>query len=173
LGIAIYGTGKETVEEVLLRQLSGAGLALAVAEAGTGGLLTNRMSTAPGAEATFRGGFVANTPSALATRLGLTSEHTSRDELDGQARRLAAHLTTSPCDDPTGHCLGLVVLTFPRTSWDEATSAGGTVIALGTRDDVELLRLGYGGHADYVATWATTNALELTRRWLQKSNPDF
>jgi len=170
LGAAIYGTGKETVEEVLLRQLAEAGLTLAVAEAGTGGLLANRLSTAHGAETTFRGGFVANTPSALAARLGIASEDTSGDELEGLARRLAAHLTTSPCDDPTGHCLGLVVLTFPRTSWDEATSAGGTVIALATRDTVELLRLGYGGHADYVATWATTNAMELTRRWLQQKN---
>jgi nicotinamide mononucleotide (NMN) deamidase PncC len=173
LGTAIYGTGTETVEEVLLRQLSAAGLALAVAEAGTGGLLTNRLSTAPGVEEIFRGGFVANDPSALGARLGITSAHTSRDELESLARRLATHLKTSPNDDAAGYCLGLVVLTFPRTSWDEATSAGGTVIALGTRDDVELLRLGYGGHADYVATWAITNALELTRRWLQKRNPGF
>lgn len=168
LGNAIYGTGKETVEGILLGNLTDAGFSLAVAESGTGGMLTNRLSTAPGAETVFRGGFVANTPVALGTRLGIKSADLTEGDLEGLARRLAAHLTTSPCDDPAGQCLGLVVLTLPRASNDDATSAGGTVIALATPDGVKLLQLGYGGHAAYVATWAATNALEMARRWLLK-----
>jgi nicotinamide-nucleotide amidase len=171
LGTAVYGTGKETVEEVLLHRLAAAGMSLATAESGTGGLLTNRLSTAPGAASIFRGGFVANDPFALGKTLGLTLARDSEHELEEFARRLASHLTKTPDDDATGRRIGLVVLTLPRPGNDEATSAGGTVIALATPGGVELLRLGYGGHAAYVATWATTNALEMARRWLQKRNP--
>jgi nicotinamide-nucleotide amidase len=171
LGTAVYGTGKETVEEVLLRRLADAGMWLATAESGTGGLLTNRLSTAPGATSIFRGGFVANDPFALGKTLGLTLSTDSEPALEEFARQLALHLTKTPDDDTAGRRLGLVVLTLPRPGSDEATSVGGTVIALATPGGMELLHLGYGGHAAYVATWATTNALEMARRWLQKRNP--
>jgi nicotinamide-nucleotide amidase len=165
LGVAIYGTGKETVEEVLSRHLAEAGLTLAVAESGTGGLLTSRLSTAPGAETVFRGGFVAHNPAALGETVGITLDGESQDHLDTFARRLATRLATTHKTGLAGQCLGLVVLTLPRPSDDDATSAGGTVIALAT-PKVRLRRRGFGGHAAYIAVWATTNALEITRRWL-------
>jgi nicotinamide-nucleotide amidase len=168
LGKAVYGTGKETVEEVLLRHLAEAGLTLAAAESGTGGLLTNRLSTAPGAATLFSGGFVANDPPALGKTLEVAPEDDREEHLDEFARRLATRLTTTPDADPAGQRLGLVVLTLPRRGGDEATSAGGTLIALATPGGIKLRRLGFGGHAAYVATWATTHALEMTRRWLLK-----
>lgn len=162
LGRVIYGTDKETLEEVLLRHLTEAGLTLAVAESGTGGLLTNRLSTAPGAETLFGGGLVANDPPTLSKTL----ETPLQGDLEEFAHRLATRLTATPEASPAGQRLGLVVLTLPRPSNDEATSAGGTLIALATPDGVKLRRLGFGGHAAHVATWASTNALEMTRRWL-------
>jgi nicotinamide-nucleotide amidase len=167
LGAVIYGTGKETVEEVLLRHLAQVGLTLAAAEAGTGGSLTNRLSTAPGAASLFEGGFVAHDPPALGKTLRIPLAGDSEEHLEAFARQLAAQLATTPdADRSTGQRLGLVVLTLPRLSNDEATSAGGTLIALATPAGTELRRLGFGGHAALVATWATTNALEMTRRWL-------
>jgi nicotinamide-nucleotide amidase len=183
LGEVIYGTGKETVQEVLLRGLAQAGLTLAVAEAGTGGRLTNRLATAPGAARVFRGGQVAHDPPALGKALHIAPGGESLEHLQEFARRLAQRLTET---SETGQRLGLVVLTLPRPSGDQAqdkalrqaqdkalrqaqdkaTSAGGTIIALATPTGVELLRRGFGGHAALVATWASTNALELTRRWL-------
>jgi nicotinamide-nucleotide amidase len=175
LGEVIYGTGKETVQEVLLRGLAQAGLTLAVAEAGTGGRLTNRLATVPGAESVFRGGQVAHDPPALGKTLQIAPEGESLEHLQDFARRLAQRLTAT--SEP-GQRLGLVVLTLPRPSGDQAqdkalrqaqdkaTSASGTIIALATPVGVELLHRGFGGHAAHVAMWASTNALELTRRWL-------
>ncbi len=174
LGTVIYGTGKETVEEVLLRCLAEAGLSLTVAEAGTGGLLTNRLSTAPGAETSFGGGTVASDPPALGKTLEIVPEGDSDGDLQAFARRLAARLAMMPDADSVGRQLGLVVLTLPRSGGDKtlraepqdkATSAGGTLIALATPDGLETRRLGFGGHAAHVAAWASTNALEMTRRW--------
>jgi nicotinamide-nucleotide amidase len=168
LGTVIYGTGRETVEEVLLRRLARAGIKLVVAESGTGGMLTNRLSTENKAEQVFHGGFVANDPAALGARLAMPAQSVADDQLEEFARTLATHLAHIPAD----LCLGLVVLTLPHAIGDQAASAGGTIIALATPDGQELLHLGYGGHTDYMATWATTNALELARRWLEKRFPE-
>jgi nicotinamide-nucleotide amidase len=162
LGPVIYGTGTETVEEVLLRHLDEAGLTLAVAEAGTGGLLTNRLSTAPGSATLFGGGFVANDPPTLGRTLQIAPGGTTTSHLEEFARRAALRLARSR------QRLGLVVLTLPRPSSDEATSAGGTIIALATPEGVDVRRLGYGGHAAHIAVWASTHAMEITRRWLAR-----
>jgi nicotinamide-nucleotide amidase len=167
LGLAVYGTGKETVEEVLLRHLAQAGLTLAAAESGTGGLLTNRLSTAPGAETLFVGGLVANDPPALGQTLEVTLQGESEQDLEQFARQLTMRLVTMPGKTGSaGQRLGLVLITLPRPGTDAATSAGGTIIALGTPDGVKLRQLGFGGHAAHVAVWASTNAMEMTRRWL-------
>jgi nicotinamide-nucleotide amidase len=167
LGKVIYGTGKETVEEVLLRHLAEAEMTLAAAESGTGGLLTNRLSTAQGAKTLFAGGFVANDAAALSTTLDVSLEGESETQLETFARRLATRLAeSSDHADTSALRLGLVVLTLPRPSNNKATSAGGTIIALATPAGIVLRKLGYGGHAAHVALWASTNAMEMTRRWL-------
>jgi nicotinamide-nucleotide amidase len=169
LGDAVYGTGKETVEAVLLQHLSASGWAMAVAESGTGGLLTQRLSSAPGAERLFRGGFVSNDPPALAQAMGVNADCISEEELEDLARRLATRLVAQTETEPSERRLGLVVLTFPHPSAEQATSAGGTVIALGTPTGLALHHLGFGGHAAHIARWASTQALEIARRWALSS----
>ncbi len=161
LGMAVYGTGKETLEEVLVRHLGEAGLTLSVAEAGTGGLLTNRLSTAPGAEAVFHGGFVAQDPASLGRALKI--EAAPEQDLESFARVLATRLAAT-----ADRCVGLVVLALSRSSGDAATSAGGAIVAMSTPAGVETRRLGFGGHAAHAARWATTHALEMVRRRLLK-----
>jgi nicotinamide-nucleotide amidase len=171
LGSAVYGSGSETVEEVLVRRLAAAGFRLATAEAGTGGLLTSRMSNAPGAEEFFGGGFVASDPRALGRTLEIPLNRETEEGLADFARRVAERLAVPKENRSVSACLGLVVLTLPRSSGDAATSVGGTIIALATLDSVELRRLGYGGHAANIAAWSSTNALEMTRLWLERRKP--
>jgi competence/damage-inducible protein CinA-like protein len=166
LGPIIYGTGKESVEEVLLQRLAKVRLTLAAAESGTGGRLTSRLSTAAGAETAFERGFVANDAAALAATLGVALENESKPELNWLAGRLAADLASSPDGAAAGHRLGLVVLALPHHGGDAATSARGVVIALHTPEGVVTNTLGYAGHAAHAAVWATTYALEMTRRWV-------
>jgi nicotinamide-nucleotide amidase len=166
LGPIVYGTDKETVEEVLLRDLSKAGLMLVAAESGTGGLLTNRLSTAPGTEAAFYRGFVANDPSALGKALGVASESDASSDLNEFAHKLANLLATTSDSIASRNRLGLVVLTLPHHTGEAATSAGGSIISLATPDGVQVRQSGYGGHSAHAATWATTHAMEMARRWL-------
>jgi nicotinamide mononucleotide (NMN) deamidase PncC len=146
-------------------------VSLITAEAGTAGLLTNRLSTAPGAEAVFEGGFVANDAAALATTLHLPVTQAvgmQGDALEEFARNAASRLREGQEGVPAERRLGLVVVSLPRANEEDATSAKGTIITLATPEGAEVLQLGYGGHVDYAATWATTNALEMVRRWLLK-----
>jgi len=166
LGRAIYGTDDETVEQVVIGELINSGFTLVAAESGTGGLLTNRLSTAPGTDVAFRRGYVANDPSALGKTLEIEVETSSEDALEASASLLAQRLVVKSDGTADNRRLGLVVMTLPRIGKDSATSAGGTLIALSTPDGVKSRRLGFGGHASHVAIWATTHALELTRRWL-------
>ena len=166
LGRAIYGTGDETVEQVALAHLITAGYSLVAAESGTGGLLTNRLSTAAGTETAFLRGYVSNDPSALGRTLGIDGEPSVDDSLEAFAGRLARRLIELGSETENNRRLALVVLTLPRLGEDAATSAGGTVIALGTPNEVKTRLLGFGGHASHVAIWATTHALEFMRRWL-------
>lgn len=57
LGDSIYGTGAQTLEEVVLQMLQGRGETLAVLETATGGQLTQRLATVRDVAA-FRGGVV-------------------------------------------------------------------------------------------------------------------
>jgi nicotinamide-nucleotide amidase len=168
LGDVIYGTGAETVEEVLLRYLQQAEIYLGTAEAGTRGFLAQRLSAAPHPAGRFLGGFVAPDTPALARFLDLGVPDESEEALERFVRQAAPRARALKVDDASkeNRTLGLVVLTLSRASGEDATSAGGTLIGLATPGDVQLRRLGYGGHADYVATWATTHAMEMTRRWL-------
>jgi nicotinamide-nucleotide amidase len=159
LGINIYGVEKETVEEVLLRQLAQAGWTLAVAEAGTGGLLTNRLANTPGSEAVFGGGTTAADAERLGNALGLGELSADPEEA---ARQLAEHIA---CGEK---CIGLVALVLSRSGQEQATSTEGTIVAWTTPQGVQLKRHGFGGHTAHAARWATTRALDLVRRWLLK-----
>jgi nicotinamide-nucleotide amidase len=169
IGSAIYGTDTETIEEVLLRCLSAGGFSLATAESGTAGQLAGRLSAVPMADIVYRGGWVANDPITLGQPLGIAPRGESPEELEDFARHAATRLSAMPdAGAADRRRFGLTVLTLPRAIGEVTTSAGGTIIALAMNHEVELLRLGYGGHSAYVATWAATNALEMTRRSLQK-----
>jgi nicotinamide-nucleotide amidase len=166
LGKVVYGTGTETVEEVLLRHLAQGAWTLSAAESGTGGLLTSRLSTAPQAESCFRRGFVAVDPAALSKTLGIPVAGESVQALETFARGVAEHLASTSDEGHAARRLGLVVITLPRVTGEAATSAGGTIIALGSAEGAQIQHLGYGGHAAHIAIWATTYAMEMARRWL-------
>jgi len=79
LGSLIYGTGDETLEQVVGRLLTERGLSVAVAESCTGGLLGQRITDVAGSSAYFLGGVVAYANDAKRDLLGvpgsLLAEH--------------------------------------------------------------------------------------------------
>ena len=58
LAVSIFSTSSESLESVIVRQLSAAQATLAVAESCTGGFLAHRLTNVPGASAVFLAGFV-------------------------------------------------------------------------------------------------------------------
>jgi nicotinamide-nucleotide amidase len=58
LGLSIFSTADETLEEVIVKLLTKRNQVLATAESCTGGLLANRITNVPGASAVFVAGYV-------------------------------------------------------------------------------------------------------------------
>lgn len=71
LGDAVYGVDDETLDEVVARLLRDSGLRVAVAESCTGGLVGERLTSAPGSSAYFLGGVVAYGNEAKVKLLGV------------------------------------------------------------------------------------------------------
>jgi nicotinamide-nucleotide amidase len=58
LGLSIFSTADETLEEVIVKLLAECNQTLAIAESCTGGLLANRITNVPGASSVFVAGYV-------------------------------------------------------------------------------------------------------------------
>lgn len=78
LGAAVYGTGDEELEEVLIRLLRERKCSLAVAESCTGGSIANRLTNVPGASEVFRAGLVTYSNEAKQTFLGVRPDTLAR-----------------------------------------------------------------------------------------------
>lgn len=74
LGDAVYGTGDETLESVVLRLLGERSARLVVAESCTGGFLAHRLTNIPGASQVFLGGWVTYDNAAKQRDLGVTAD---------------------------------------------------------------------------------------------------
>lgn len=72
LGSLIYGTGDDTLVEVVTRRLIAAGRTLAVAESCTGGMLGELLTRLPGSSATFMGGAITYSDEEKTRQLGVS-----------------------------------------------------------------------------------------------------
>jgi nicotinamide-nucleotide amidase len=74
LGSSIFSANDETLEEVLVKLLTGRKETLAIAESCTGGLLANRITDIPGASAIFRAGYICYANEAKSDMLDVDPE---------------------------------------------------------------------------------------------------
>jgi nicotinamide-nucleotide amidase len=98
LGEIIYGREDETLEAVLVRQLTEQGKTVALAESCTGGITANRLTAVPGASAVFAAGLVTYSNEAKKSILGVkqktltakgaVSEETAREMAEGARKTL-------------------------------------------------------------------------------------
>ncbi len=70
----IFTTERETLESVLVRQLTARKLTLALAESCTGGFLAHRLTNVPGASRVFLAGYVTYSNEAKTAALGVEPE---------------------------------------------------------------------------------------------------
>lgn len=73
LSASIFSTSSESLETVIVRQLTAAQATLAVAESCTGGFLAHRLTNVPGASAVFLAGFVTYANEAKTALVGVDS----------------------------------------------------------------------------------------------------
>jgi nicotinamide-nucleotide amidase len=114
LGLSIFSTSDESLEEVLVKRLSQGKQTLALAESCTGGLLAHRLTNVPGASAVFRAACVAyaneakidnlNVDPGLIEKHGAVSEAVARAMAEGaRARARSTYaLATTGIAGPTG-----------------------------------------------------------------------
>ena len=136
LGVLVYGTGDETMEQVVGALLAARGLSLATAESCTGGLVGARVTAVPGSSRYYRGGLVAYSndaketllavPGELLVRHGAVSAEVARAMAEGARRRLGADLavSTTGISGPDGGTaqkpVGLVYVGFASPAGSEA-----------------------------------------------------
>lgn len=96
---------EENLESVIVRQLAGRGLTLALAESCTGGRIADKITNVPGASAVFIAGFVTYANAAKEKFLGVraetlkqsgaVSENVAREMAEGARRETGADFALS------------------------------------------------------------------------------
>lgn len=97
LGERIYGTERDDLAAIVLRQLQAAGVMLATAESCTGGLLGARLTAIPGSSDVYAGGVVAYANDAKLQLLGVSADDLAAHGAVSEAvvRQMAAGVSRS------------------------------------------------------------------------------
>ncbi len=166
LGEAIFGRDDDTLELVVVRELTERHQTLAVAESCTGGAIAHRLTNIPGASAPFLGGFVTYSNEAkqkflgvqaeTLARHGAVSEETAREMAEGARRALGSD-----------YALAVTGIAGP-TGGTDAKPVGTVFIALASADKTIVLRQLNRWDREAFKAVTGNQALELLRRTLAK-----
>jgi nicotinamide-nucleotide amidase len=164
LGLSIFSTGDESLEQVIVNLLTDRKETLAIAESCTGGLLAHRITNVPGASKVLVAGCICyanrvkidilDVDSEVLAKHGAVSDPVARMMADGARRRSRSTyaLATTGIAGPTG---------------GSAEKPVGTVyIALAAPDEVAVKRLFLPSDRETFKQLATQSALDLLRRKL-------
>ncbi len=159
LGARVFAVGTTPTEQILLDLAAGRGWTIATAESVTGGLISARLTSIPGASATFRGSIIAYGEEAKAELLGVdpgamardgvVSEPTALAMAEGVAERLGAEVAIA-----TTGSAGPEPLEQP---------AGTVVVAVQTPEGARARTLRMPASRERVRTFTTTSGLHLAR----------
>ncbi len=183
LGSAIYGVGRERLEEVVVALLRRRGLTIALLETNTWGLIARRLAAVEGGREVLRGALVGgqrpqaiphddtppyeeapNLEQSLTARLAVPAETVARY---GAISPEAATAAAVGVRVVYGADLGLAVLGSSALDQDFFSGAvGNTHLALAQSADTIQQNLRFGGHSDLVQAWVSNMALDIVRRHL-------
>ena len=169
LGDAVGGVDAEGLEVVVGRLLVGAGLRLAVAESLTGGMLSARLTTVPGASGWFAGAVVSYGEDVKRALLGVGPGPVVSAEAAGEMAVGAARLLDAD--------IGLSLTGVAGPAQADGQPVGTVFVglsgnSLGIHGDAgrpEIAQLSLGGNRYLVRERATTSSLDLLRRRLLES----
>jgi competence/damage-inducible protein CinA-like protein len=164
LGSSIFSANDETLEEVLVKLLTGRKETLAIAESCTGGLLANRITNIPGASSVFLAGYICYANEAKIDMLGvdpkLIEKHGAVSE--PVARALAQHARMRA---QSTYAVATTGIAGPSGGSSEK-SVGTVYIALATPDETLVKKLFFPSDRETFKQIAAQAAFDLLRKKL-------
>jgi nicotinamide-nucleotide amidase len=160
LGNFIVAEDAQTLEEVVLAQLTASQGTLAVVETFTGGQIAARLAPRPEAEAVFRRGVVARNMADLSATVGL-----STSAADAVTPEMAATIATA-ARQYSGATHALAVLIDLDDGPDRNDFGGVICVAVATGHDVATRRSRIAGGREWVRLGATEMGLDCLRRYM-------
>lgn len=165
MGEKIFGADDDTIERVIRTELESKGWTIGTAESATGGLVGRRLTSLPGASATFRGSVVAyasdlkhsilGVSASTLTDHGVVSEATAEAMAHGARSVLgvdvAVAVTGSAGPEPLEQPVGTMII----------------AVVTPTRSTVRTLHM--PGDRERVRSYTATAALHLVRRAILES----
>jgi nicotinamide-nucleotide amidase len=165
LGDDCYGRDGETLELTVGRCLSGLGMALAVAESCTGGLVGHRLTSVSGSSAFFERGVVVYSNRAKEELLGVPSEVL---RTHGAVSAQCAEAMVRGICARSGTACGLSITGIAGPDGGTPGKPVGTVfIGLAVADAVEVRHFRFAGGRAAVKWQASQMALDMLRRSLR------
>jgi nicotinamide-nucleotide amidase len=162
LGNFILAEDEQTLEGVVLTQLTARQATLAVVETFTGGQIAARLAPLPGAEAVFRRGTVARSLAEIATAVGLAAMPPA-----GELTSEVAETVARAARYQTGATHALAVLVDMEEGTDRIDLSGTICIAIATEGDTASRRSRLAGGRDWVRLGAIEMGLDCLRRYMQ------
>jgi nicotinamide-nucleotide amidase len=164
LGLAVFGSGDETLETFLIRALTERGETLAVAESCTGGLIGHRLTNVPGASAVLLADLVTYSNEAKTRFLGVSAEtlstHGAVSEETAREMAAGARLATGAT-----HAIAVTGVAGP-SGGSPGKPAGTVFIAAATGGTTEVRKQYNPFDRETFKLMASQQALDLLRRHL-------
>lgn len=159
LGSGVFGMDEETIEHVLLSMLVEKGWSLATAESATGGMIATRLTSVPGASASFRGSLVAYDAAVKTEVLGVDPEVVAGQGL------VSPEVAEAMAEGAATELRADVVIAVTGAAGPDPHGAppGTMVVAIRTPDGTRSRVLAMPGDRERVRTYTATAALHLAR----------
>lgn len=164
LGDVIFSVEDESLESTVLRLLQGRERTIGCAESLTGGSVSARLASVPGASASFAGSVVAYTAAAKRDVLGVSPETIARDGVVSEACALEM---AAGARRVFGADVGLSTTGVAGPASHDGHDPGTVWVAIDAADRSHARGFHVPGQRDRVIRWAQQAALDLTRRYLE------
>jgi nicotinamide-nucleotide amidase len=166
MGEYAFGEEDDELEHVVVRNLSAAKRTLATSEAGTGGLMADRLTDVRGHSDCYLGGLVLPHVMRLAELAGLKNDPT---HVPNAVSRDVAQALAVRCREQFGTDFGLAVTECSHPDDSEASASPPIVyVALADRDSVDVRELNVAGDPAILKSRLVKSALNLVRLKLQR-----
>lgn len=164
LGEHVFSTTDESMEAVVLDLLAERGLSIATAESVTGGLVAARLTEAPGASETVRGGVVSYAAEVKHEVLGVPEGPVVTEEA---ARAMAAGACTV-----LGADVGVATTGVAGPEPAEGVPVGVVCLATCVDGESRSLTIRLPGDRDQIRQFSVISVLDLLRRRLRRASAE-